>query len=183
MLASPAHLYMPRLFTHCLPTIICVMLMSYVCVFLWYVTFLCDSILACLCTYFVFRSSFPIIPNSVWYMIVINLIPVTRFSAMMLGLLLLQLLWNICLHNSGYKQQDPLLAISVFYKKLWYYNQQQNNWKLGVLKLAYDTKAFVFSESKGQRRRYHQPRVVPPAVKMYHQHRGWFRKQLFVPPA
>ena len=28
MLASPAHLYMPHLFTHCLPTIICVMLMS-----------------------------------------------------------------------------------------------------------------------------------------------------------
>jgi len=25
--ASPAHLYMPQLFTHCLPTIICVMLM------------------------------------------------------------------------------------------------------------------------------------------------------------
>jgi len=28
MLASPARLYMPYLFTHCLPTIICVMLMS-----------------------------------------------------------------------------------------------------------------------------------------------------------
>ena len=28
MLASLAHLYMPHLFTHCLPTIICVMLMS-----------------------------------------------------------------------------------------------------------------------------------------------------------
>ena len=28
MLASPAHLCMPHLFTHCLPTIICVMLMS-----------------------------------------------------------------------------------------------------------------------------------------------------------
>ena len=28
MLASPAHLYMPHLFIHCLPTIICVMLMS-----------------------------------------------------------------------------------------------------------------------------------------------------------
>ena len=28
MLASPAHLHMPHLFTHCLPTIICVMLMS-----------------------------------------------------------------------------------------------------------------------------------------------------------
>ena len=28
MLALPAHLYMPHLFTHCLPTIICVMLMS-----------------------------------------------------------------------------------------------------------------------------------------------------------
>ena len=26
--------------------------------FLWYVTFLCDSILACLCTYFLIRSSF-----------------------------------------------------------------------------------------------------------------------------
>jgi len=32
MLASPAHLYiyMPHLFTHCLPTIMCVMLMSIV---------------------------------------------------------------------------------------------------------------------------------------------------------
>jgi len=30
MLASPAHLYMPHLFTQCLPTIICVMLMSIV---------------------------------------------------------------------------------------------------------------------------------------------------------
>jgi len=28
MLASHAHMYMPQLFTHCLPTIICVMLMS-----------------------------------------------------------------------------------------------------------------------------------------------------------
>ena len=38
--------------------------------FLWYVTFLYDSILAYLWTYFLFRSSFPLIPNSVWYMIV-----------------------------------------------------------------------------------------------------------------
>jgi len=30
VLASPAHLYMYQLFTHCLPTIICVMLMSIV---------------------------------------------------------------------------------------------------------------------------------------------------------
>jgi len=30
VLASPAHLYMPQLFTHCLPTIICVVLMSIV---------------------------------------------------------------------------------------------------------------------------------------------------------
>jgi len=60
MLASPAHLYMPHLFTHCLPTIIWVMLMSIVFsyfLFLLYATFLCDSILilACLCTYFLFR--------------------------------------------------------------------------------------------------------------------------------
>jgi len=33
MIASPAHLYMPHLFTHCLPTIICVMLMSIVFLF------------------------------------------------------------------------------------------------------------------------------------------------------
>jgi len=54
MLASPAHLYMPHLFTHCcLPTIICVMLMSIAFfLFLLYATFLCDSILDCLCTYF-----------------------------------------------------------------------------------------------------------------------------------
>ena len=60
-LASPAHLYMPHLFTHCLPTIICVMLMSisivfsYVFfVFLLYATFLCDSIfiLACCSCWF-----------------------------------------------------------------------------------------------------------------------------------
>jgi len=53
MLASPAHLYIPHLFTHCLPTIICVMLMS-IAFFsiLIYATFLCDSILDCLCTYF-----------------------------------------------------------------------------------------------------------------------------------
>ena len=56
MLASPAHLYMPHLFTHCLPTIICATLMS-IALFsifdiLIYATFLCDSILDCLCTYF-----------------------------------------------------------------------------------------------------------------------------------
>ena len=34
MLVSPAHLYMPQLFTHCLPTITCVML-SIVFVFLF----------------------------------------------------------------------------------------------------------------------------------------------------
>jgi len=47
MLDSPAHLYMPHLFTHCLPTIICVMLMSiaFFFLFLIYATFLCDSIL------------------------------------------------------------------------------------------------------------------------------------------
>ena len=50
MLASPAHLYMPHLFTHSLPTIICVMLMSiaFFFNFLLYATF-CDSILDCLC--------------------------------------------------------------------------------------------------------------------------------------
>ena len=50
------HLHMPHLFTHCLPTImiICVMLMSIAFFFLLliYATFLCDSILDCLCTYF-----------------------------------------------------------------------------------------------------------------------------------
>jgi len=54
VLASPAHLYMPHLFTHCLPTIICVMLMSisfFFCFFMFliYAAFLCDSILDCLC--------------------------------------------------------------------------------------------------------------------------------------
>ena len=34
-LPSPAHLYMLQLFTHCLPTIICVMLMSIVFFFFW----------------------------------------------------------------------------------------------------------------------------------------------------
>jgi len=58
MLASPAHLYMPHLFTHCLPTIICVMLMSiafffyffYFCYMLLFVTpfwIVCDNV--CLC--------------------------------------------------------------------------------------------------------------------------------------
>jgi len=35
VLVSPAHLYMYRPFTHCLPTIICVMLMSIVCFILF----------------------------------------------------------------------------------------------------------------------------------------------------
>jgi len=45
MLASPAHLYMPHLFTHCLPTIICVMLMSiaFFFLFLIYAKFVGDS--------------------------------------------------------------------------------------------------------------------------------------------
>jgi len=44
---------MPHLFTHCLPTIICVTLMSIAFfLFLLHATFLWDSILACLCTYF-----------------------------------------------------------------------------------------------------------------------------------
>ena len=60
-----AHLYMPHLFAHCLPSIICViMLMSIVFfillffIFLLYVAFICDFILACLCTYFLFRYDF-----------------------------------------------------------------------------------------------------------------------------
>jgi len=62
MLPSPAHLYMPHLFTYCLPTIICVMLMSTAFfLFLLYATFLCDSILACLYTYFLFRFYFCVI--------------------------------------------------------------------------------------------------------------------------
>jgi len=64
MLASLAHLYMPHLFTHCLPTIICVTLMSIV-FFIFaigYATFICDSILACLWTYFLFRFYFCVIP-------------------------------------------------------------------------------------------------------------------------
>jgi len=59
-----AHLYMPHLFTHCLPTIICVTLMSIV-FFIFaigYATFICDSILACLWTYFLFRFYFCVIP-------------------------------------------------------------------------------------------------------------------------
>jgi len=45
MLASPPHLYMPHLFTHCLPTIVCVMLMSIAFfLFLLFATFLCDFI-------------------------------------------------------------------------------------------------------------------------------------------
>jgi len=47
----------------CLPTIICVMLVSIVFLFfLSYATFLSDSILACLCTYFLFRFYFCVIP-------------------------------------------------------------------------------------------------------------------------
>jgi len=52
---------MPHHFTHCLPTIICVMLMSIV-FFLLCATFLCDCILACLCTYFLFHFYFCVIP-------------------------------------------------------------------------------------------------------------------------
>ena len=76
MLGSLAHLYMPHLFTHCLPTIICVMLMSiaffYFLLFLLYATFLCDSILACLCTYFLFRILAYIIYLLIMYGIVFS---------------------------------------------------------------------------------------------------------------
>jgi len=64
MLALSAHLYMPHLFTHWLPTIICVMLMSiafFYLLFLLYATLFCDSILACLCTYFLFLLYFCVI--------------------------------------------------------------------------------------------------------------------------
>jgi len=56
MLASPAHLYMPHLFTHCLPTIMCYVDVYCVFLFMLYATFLYDSILACLCTCFLFRN-------------------------------------------------------------------------------------------------------------------------------
>jgi len=70
MLASPAHLYMPHLSTHCLPIIICVMLMSIVFfIFLLYVTFLCDFIFACLCTYwyFLFRHDISFFKCYIWH--------------------------------------------------------------------------------------------------------------------
>jgi len=44
VLASPAHLYMPHLFTHCLPTIICVMLMFVVFFFILYFFYFCDML-------------------------------------------------------------------------------------------------------------------------------------------
>jgi len=50
MLASPARLYMPHLFTHCSPTIICVMLM---CIAL-YVHVL--MLIAFLCLYITFPT-------------------------------------------------------------------------------------------------------------------------------
>jgi len=66
MLASPAQLYMPHLFTHCLPTTICVMLMLYFFLFLWYVyyvTFLRDS-----CVLYLFFS-FELMSNLIFRLV------------------------------------------------------------------------------------------------------------------
>jgi len=55
MLASPVHLYLYQLFTHCLPTIICVMLMSIVLFFYFiftefiWVFFSVHVLLSCFC--------------------------------------------------------------------------------------------------------------------------------------
>ena len=68
LICSPAHLHMPHLFTHCLLTIICIMLMYiafFYFLFLLHATFLCDSILACLCTYFLFCILSAIFPVGV----------------------------------------------------------------------------------------------------------------------
>ena len=44
MLASPAHLYMPHLFTHCLPIIICVCYVDVYCVFFYIFDICCISL-------------------------------------------------------------------------------------------------------------------------------------------
>jgi len=50
MLASPAHLHMPHLFTHCLRTIICVMLIFYESLFFYFAfVWLVFSVTCCLC--------------------------------------------------------------------------------------------------------------------------------------
>ena len=66
LLTSPAYLYMPHLFTHCLPTIIiCVIYVAVYCVFFLFLPYATYhifvtpfSILACLYTYFLFRFYF-----------------------------------------------------------------------------------------------------------------------------
>ena len=58
LLPSPAHLYMPHLFTRVMSTVFFFVFFIYLFFFLLYATFLCDSILASLCTYFLFRFYF-----------------------------------------------------------------------------------------------------------------------------
>jgi len=54
MLASPAHLYMPHLFTHCLRTIICVMFIFYESLFYFAFVRLVFSVTCYVCLSFVF---------------------------------------------------------------------------------------------------------------------------------
>ena len=53
VLASPAHLYMPHLFTHFLPTIICVMLMFFfLCIFSYFCDMLHFFVIHMFCIFF-----------------------------------------------------------------------------------------------------------------------------------
>ena len=64
MLASPAHLYMPHLLTHCLPTIICVMLMSIV--FFYFCYMLHFFVTPFGLFVYIFSSSFLFLCHSMW---------------------------------------------------------------------------------------------------------------------
>ena len=63
MRASPAHLYVPQLFTHCLPTITCVMLMSIAFFIFWlyFVLFSFFSVCLVVVLFDVFVLSCPVI--------------------------------------------------------------------------------------------------------------------------
>ena len=69
MLASPAHLYMPHLFTHCLRTIICVMLIFYESLFYFAFVWLVFSVTCCVRLSFVFVFYFEFGYNDFGYVV------------------------------------------------------------------------------------------------------------------
>ena len=68
VLAPPAHLYMCHLFTHCLPTTICVMLMSIVSFFIVFSLYFCFFLCMCFFLAFVTFVFFPFCAPSVLHL-------------------------------------------------------------------------------------------------------------------